>query len=100
MNVAIVGCGLIGQKRAKALAGCYVRVCADTLEERAIALARLNPGAEASTDWQAAVKRADVDLVIVATTHDALAKITLAAVSAGKHVLVEKPAARRAAELE
>ncbi len=41
-----------------------------------------------------------MDLVIVATTNDALAKVTLAAVQRGKHVLVEKPAARSAAELE
>jgi predicted dehydrogenase len=46
-----------------------------------------------------AVERRDVDIVIVSTPHDALADITLAAVCAGKHVLVEKPAARRAAEL-
>jgi len=50
-------------------------------------------------DWRMAVERRDVDIVIVSTTHDALAEITLAAVCAGKHVLVEKPAARRAAEL-
>jgi predicted dehydrogenase len=36
----------------------------------------------------------------VSTTHDMLAEIALAAVRAGKHVLVEKPAARRATELE
>jgi predicted dehydrogenase len=41
----------------------------------------------------------DVGIVIVATINNALADITLAAVQAGKHVLVEKPAARSAAEL-
>jgi predicted dehydrogenase len=40
-----------------------------------------------------------VDVVIVATLHDSLAEITLTAAEAGKHVLVEKPAARTAAEL-
>jgi predicted dehydrogenase len=35
----------------------------------------------------------------VATTHDALAATALAATEAGKHVLVEKPAARRSSEL-
>ena len=39
------------------------------------------------------------DAVIVATTHDALASVAMAALSAGAHVLVEKPAARSAAEL-
>jgi predicted dehydrogenase len=37
--------------------------------------------------------------VVVATTHDHLAEIALAAVEAGCHVLVEKPAGRRTAEL-
>lgn len=37
---------------------------------------------------------------MVATTHDQLAPIAAAAAAAGKHVLVEKPGARRAAELE
>jgi predicted dehydrogenase len=41
----------------------------------------------------------EVDLVIVATTHDALVPVTLAAIQAGKHVLVEKPAARNCQEL-
>jgi predicted dehydrogenase len=45
------------------------------------------------------IERPDVDLVVVATLHDSLAEIALAAMAAGKHVLVEKPAARNAAEL-
>ena len=52
------------------------------------------------TVWRAMVERRDVDIVIVSATHDALAEITLAAIAAGKHVLVEKPAARCSAELD
>ncbi|MCY3024375.1 MAG: Gfo/Idh/MocA family oxidoreductase [Planctomycetota bacterium] len=100
MRVAIVGCGLIGQKRARALAGCQLAACADVALERAQALAQSLPGTEAAGDWRAVVARPDVDIVIVATTHNVLAEITLAAVNAGKHVLVEKPAARKAAELD
>lgn len=100
MKVGIIGCGLIGQKRAKALAGAQLVACADVMPERAEALARSVPGAKIARDWRAVVERHDVDIVIVATTHDALPEITLAAVEADKHVLVEKPAARRATELE
>lgn len=99
-GVAIVGCGLIGQKRAKALGSSRVVVCADVNFERAQALAQTARGAVATTDWQEAVNRKDVDIVIVATTNNALAEVTLAAVEAGKNVLVEKPAARNALELE
>ena len=42
----------------------------------------------------------EVDIVVIATLHNSLAEITLAAINAGKHVLVEKPAARSATELE
>ena len=41
-----------------------------------------------------AVERADVDVVVVATTNDALAPVDARGGRAGKHVLVEKPAAR------
>lgn len=98
-RVAIVGCGLIGKKRAKALGVHRLVVAADPDLPRAERLASEHPGAVATSDWQAAVAREDVDLVIVATTNDALAEVTLAAAERGKHALVEKPGARSAAEL-
>lgn len=100
MNVAIVGCGLIGQKRAQVLGTARLVVCADVVLERAQAVAQTRPGVTATSDWRSAICRQDVDLVIVATTNNALAEITLAAAQAGKHVLVEKPAARNVRELE
>lgn len=100
MRVAIIGCGLIGQKRAKAHPNCQVAVCADVVMERAEAMASMIPGAVSTTDWQGAVTRSDVKLVIVSTFHNMLAKITLAAIEAGKHVLVEKPAGLNVEEIE
>lgn len=99
-GVAIVGCGLIGQKRARGLAGAQLVACVDVLPERAQALARNTPGAQAYTDWREMLQREDVEVVVVATTNQFLAEVTLAAVEAGKHVLVEKPAARNVQELE
>ena len=100
MRVVIVGCGLIGQKRACALGDCRVVVCCDRVTERAQALAARCPGAIVTADWQQAVSRPDVDAVIVATTHDMLAPVAELAASQGKHVFVEKPGARRAGELD
>jgi predicted dehydrogenase len=100
MGVAIIGCGLIGQKRAAALPGGRLVTCADLDPDRARALAQTGPGIDVSTRWQDALARSDVGAVVVATTNDALAEVTLAALDAGKHVLVEKPAARSVGEVE
>ena len=99
MRVAIVGCGFIGQKRARALAGAKLVACFDEVPERARALATEH-GAESAPSVRDAIMRPDVDAVIVATTHEALPRIGLAAIEAGKHVLIEKPAARAAGELD
>ncbi len=99
LRVAIVGCGLIGGKRARALEGARLEAAADLDLVRAERLAAGHPGCAASDDWPATVARPDVDVVVVATTNEALAPVTRAALQAGKHVLVEKPAARSADEL-
>src|SRR5438067_1488793 len=97
MRVGIVGCGLIGNKRAAALgADALVAVC-DRDPARAQALAAKHPGT-AATDLEGVVSRSDA--VIVATTNDQLAPVAGRVLDAGKHVLIEKPAARTVAELE
>ena len=100
LNIAIVGCGLTGSKRAQSLAGARLGVCCDLDRRRAQALADAHPGAEPATDWHAVAASPEIDIVIVATTHDMLAPIAAEAASAGKHVLIEKPGARRASELD
>jgi len=100
VNIAIIGCGFIGQKRAKTLVDCKLVACVDQIEQRALDLAAGYPGCLAFTDWRDVVNRPDVSVVIVSTLHASLAEIGLAAVKAGKHVLMEKPGARRAAELD
>src|ERR1017187_6196731 len=75
VRVAIVGCGLIGSKRAASLPPGSVTVCCDLAAPRAVQLAAATRGAAPSTDWQATVRRADVDAVFIATTHDQLAPI-------------------------
>jgi biliverdin reductase len=52
-------------------------------------------GAAFVADWSEAITRADVDAVCVATHNDSHAAIALAALEAGKHVLVEYPLATR-----
>ena len=98
-GVGIIGCGLIGQKRAKALGnGGRLVACADIDEICAESLAK-GTNAKVFRDWRDLLWMPGVDVVIVATLHDSLAEISRTAIEAGKHVLVEKPAAKNAAEL-
>ena len=100
LGVGIIGCGLIGQKRANALgSGGKLIACADSAIDKATVLAnRFN--AKSFNDWRDLIAMNEIDIVIISTLHDSLAEITLAAVNFGKNVLVEKPAARTSAELE
>ena len=100
MNVGIIGCGLIGNKRAKSLGEHKLLAVADTNIDRAQQLAARHPGCAVSFDWQDIARHPDIDVVIVSTTNDTLSAATIASVESGKHVLVEKPAGRNVAELE
>lgn len=100
MKVAIIGCGLIGQKRASNLAGAQLAMACDSQLARAQQLAARHAACVAVADWKKAIDSPSVDVVIVATPHDSLAQIVRFAISAKKHVLVEKPAARHVSELE
>lgn len=100
MNVGIVGCGLIGKKRALALDQHNLLLAVDTDIKRAEAVAALKGQAKVSTDFNDAIKDPRIDIIVVSTTNDLLASISLLAIKAGKHVLVEKPAARNFKEIE
>ena len=102
LGVGVVGCGLIGRRRALAAAAnpasrCVV-VC-DTVADRAREVAAA-AGAREVADWRAVIERPDVDAVVVSTPNGYLAEITVAALGAGKHVLVEKPMGWNAEEAE
>ncbi len=100
MNVVIVGAGLIGQKRAKILGAKHrLLAVADIDQKRAENLAQNFGDCQAFGDWRQAVELPGVDLVIVATTNNILTPVTQAAIELERHVLVEKPAARNAAEI-
>jgi predicted dehydrogenase len=100
LRVALIGCGLIGQKRLNLLPPGSVTVACDTQIDRARKLAAQSPGCVATDSFESAIAAANVDVVMIATINSALAPIALASVKLGKHVLVEKPAAISTKEIE
>ncbi|PTY01338.1 LmbZ [Verrucomicrobia bacterium LW23] len=105
MKYAIIGCGLIGKKRAALLpAGAVLATC-DTNVARAATLAAQCTQGDFDApavygDFTEAVRHPGVDAVIVSTTNAQLAPIALAAIEAGRHVLVEKPGAINGHQLQ
>lgn len=99
-GIGIVGCGLIGQKRAKSLGSqAKLIACADVNIARAETVAKESKS-QFFQNGHDLIALPEIDIVIISTLHDSLAEMTLACIQAGKHVLVEKPAARSAAELQ
>src|SRR5665647_3161197 len=103
VKVGIIGAGLIGKKRAAALAdlpdrSTLVAVC-DVDGERARQLAGVY-GVEAYENWTDLLGRNDVDAVVVATPNCYLSEIAVAALSSGRHVLCEKPLGRNPEEAD
>ena len=70
-----------------------VAVICDPLKERAEEFAKQFNIPEASDDWQAIVSREDLDVIDVCTPSSTHHQLSEAALSAGKHVLCEKPVA-------
>lgn len=100
LNTAIIGCGFIGKKRAMALSNKYKLVsCFDINKDKSSKFAT-EFSVILCEDVDDIFLNKDIDLVIVATLHDSLAGLTMKAIEAGKHVLVEKPAGKNYHELE
>jgi predicted dehydrogenase len=101
IRVAMIGAGKFGARRAIAAAhhaGTSFRVVADVIPERANMLGQLL-GCASTADCENAATREDVDVVIVSTPTHRLVPMAKLAMEAGKHVLVEKPCGRSAAEV-
>jgi predicted dehydrogenase len=92
VNFGLIGAGGIGRVRARALAdaaGCRLVAVADAELERARALAPR--GEQACQDYRQLLDYPQVEAVIISTPPPVHEEITLAALTAGKHVLCEKP---------
>ena len=99
-KVGIIGCGLIGCKRAESLGfrGNLI-ACADTNINNAKKIAP-NKKVKIYSSWKKLLQVKEIDLIIISTFHNQLGKILLEAYKRNKHILVEKPGAKNFAEIK
>jgi myo-inositol 2-dehydrogenase/D-chiro-inositol 1-dehydrogenase len=94
VGVAVIGSGTIGTLRAQILhrhpSVNFLGVC-DVVEDKAKALGEACGADMWTTNAHELINRPEVDCVIVASTEDQHYDPAMAAILAGKHVLVEKP---------
>jgi len=95
VRFAVVGCGVIGALHAEVLAAnpdTALGVLVDTDHAAAEAVAaRVGGAVPVTTSLDEALARDDVDAVAICVPSGGHARIAVAALEAGKHVVVEKP---------
>ncbi|HYP16952.1 MAG TPA: Gfo/Idh/MocA family oxidoreductase [Opitutus sp.] len=98
-NVAVFGAGAIGLDHIGSFKGhpnATVLAVADTSIERARTAAELHGVPVVSSDYREILARDDVDVVSIALPNYLHAPAGLAALRAGKHVMIDKPMATNA----
>lgn len=100
INVAIIGAGLIGKKRALLFPkNVKLKTICDINQERGEAFAKeFNCKYELKSEKVFADP--SIDAVFIATTHNWLAPLAIQAIEKGKHVFLEKPGGRNSADLQ
>ncbi len=94
LRVGVVGCGYWGSKHVRVLSsltGVEQVIAIEPREQRRRELSKAFSGLPSFTSLEPALEH--VDAVIVATPPSTHVPLALAAIAAGKHVLVEKPLA-------
>ena len=95
IRVGLIGCGRVAPRHAQSLtqlAETRLVAVADVKPSRAEKFAR-EYGADLYTDHRVLLDRPDIDAVSICVPSGLHAQVTLDALAAGKHVLVEKPIA-------
>lgn len=94
MNIAIVGAGLIGRKRAQSLPKEIKLLSVCDIDKKRLEEFAKDFNCLMETNWKKVIKNSNVDAIIISTPNKYLAPIAQDAILEGKHVLIEKPGAK------
>jgi predicted dehydrogenase len=98
IRIGVIGYGYWGPNLVRnfmaAPGSAVMRVC-DLRKERLSSLGKLYPGLKTCTDSSELINDPEIDAVVIATPISSHFDLAMAALKAGKHVLVEKPLAAK-----
>ncbi|CAH1668178.1 Gfo/Idh/MocA family protein [Chelatococcus asaccharovorans] len=101
LGVGVIGYGYWGPNIARSIAtteGCHVAAIGDASDDALARAGRMYPGAHLWKNWRDVIADPSVDAVAVVTPVRQHYEMALAALRAGKHVLVEKPMTETSAQ--
>jgi predicted dehydrogenase len=96
LQVAIIGCGSMGEIHAQCLSqidGVCIHAFCDSEEQRARSLCTRFAGAYATADPERIMRDDAVEAVYICTHHDTHSSLAIRAAEGHKHVMIEKPLA-------
>jgi predicted dehydrogenase len=100
MQIAIIGCGFIGKKRAESLFKTHkITAFVDSNVENAKYLADLYQ-AEFYSDLNDMLINNNIDIAIISTFHDSLYEISKELLKRNIHLLIEKPATKNLEQIK
>jgi predicted dehydrogenase len=100
IRFAVVGCGNMGARHAeivRRMPGCQLACVCDRNAGNALKAAG---GVPAETDYEAVLRRPDIDAVVLGLPSSLHASHGICAAQAGKHVITEKPIATTVADAQ
>jgi myo-inositol 2-dehydrogenase/D-chiro-inositol 1-dehydrogenase len=103
LRFGLIGFGAWGSHHARAIAktpGAELTAVAALSEESRAAAAAAHPAAAVCADYRELLRRDDVDVVDVVLPSDLHFEVGMAALEAGKHLLMEKPLALTVADCD
>ena len=103
IKIAQIGCGYWGPNLLRSLVAnsdCDVKWVVETSEDRQNYVSSLYPGLKITNEANDAIHDNDIQAIVIATPAESHYRLTIDALKAGKHVLVEKPMAMKVEEVE
>ena len=103
LNIAQIGVGYWGPNLLRNLMtnpNCQVKRVVDLSEDRRNYVQKLYPAVQTNDDISQVIADPEINAVVIATPVNTHFKLAIAALKAGKHILVEKPIATSSAEIE